>query len=200
MKDYHLKKLYIYNLHRRQTKSPPSKSRHLTDAELKVIIHGLSLVRTARSLASCTNDQLVLRKQNTLQTHAVYAAMMESMDTNVGRVLDSLVEMGIEDRTIICFMSDNGGLSTSEGSPTSNIPLRGGKGWIYEGGIREPYIIKSPDMQRPGSTSGFPVVSMDFYPTLLELAGLPLRSLAPSFGIGSDCSLPSWTVSRHGDV
>lgn len=115
------------------------------------------------------------RKVRTLQTHAVYAAMMESMDTNVGRVLDSLVEMGIEDRTIICFMSDNGGLSTSEGSPTSNIPLRGGKGWIYEGGIREPYIIKSPDMQRPGSTSGFPVVSMDFYPTLLELAGLPLK-------------------------
>ena len=115
------------------------------------------------------------RKVRTLQTHAVYAAMMESMDTNVGRVLDSLVEMGIEDRTIICFMSDNGGLSTSEGSPTSNIPLRGGKGWIYEGGIREPYIIKSPGMQRPGSTSGFPVVSMDFYPTLLELAGLPLK-------------------------
>lgn len=115
------------------------------------------------------------RKVRTLQTHAVYAAMMESMDTNVGRVLDSLVEMGIEDRTIICFMSDNGGLSTSEGSPTSNIPLRGGKGWIYEGGIREPYIIKSPGMQSPGSTSGFPVVSMDFYPTLLELAGLPLK-------------------------
>ena len=91
------------------------------------------------------------------------------------RVLDALVEMGIEDRTIICFMSDNGGLSTSEGSPTSNIPFRGGKGWIYEGGIREPYIIKSPGIQRPGSTSGFPVVSMDFYPTLLELAGLPLK-------------------------
>ncbi|MBT5928370.1 MAG: sulfatase [Verrucomicrobia bacterium] len=115
------------------------------------------------------------RKVRTLQAHAVYAAMMESMDTNVGRVLDSLVEMGIEDETIVCFMSDNGGLSTSEGSPTSNLPLRGGKGWIYEGGVREPYIIKWPGMKRPGSTSGFPVVSMDFYPTLLDLAGLPMK-------------------------
>ncbi len=115
------------------------------------------------------------RKVRTLQTHATYAAMVESMDTHVGRVLDALVELGIEDQTIVCFMSDNGGLSTSEGSPTSNLPLRGGKGWLYEGGIREPYIIKWPGMKRPGSTSGFPVVSMDFYPTLLELAGLPMK-------------------------
>jgi arylsulfatase A-like enzyme len=101
--------------------------------------------------------------------------MMESMDANVGRVLDALKELDLDDSTIVCFMSDNGGLSTSEGSPTSNLPLRGGKGWLYEGGIREPYIIKWPGMSRPGGTSAYPVVSMDFYPTLLDLAGLPLK-------------------------
>jgi arylsulfatase A-like enzyme len=70
-------------------------------------------------------------------------------------------------------MSDNGGLSTSEGSPTSNLPLRGGKGWLYEGGIREPFLIKWPGAAKPGSTCDVPVVSTDFYPTMLEMAALP---------------------------
>jgi arylsulfatase A-like enzyme len=70
------------------------------------------------------------------------------------------------------FMSDNGGLSTSEGSPTSNLPLRGGKGWLYEGGIREPFLIKWPGVTRPGSVCDHPVISTDFYPTILEIAGL----------------------------
>ena len=69
-------------------------------------------------------------------------------------------------------MSDNGGLSTSEGSPTSNLPLRGGKGWLYEGGIREPFMIKWPGKTKPGSISDVPVISTDFYPTLLEIAGI----------------------------
>jgi arylsulfatase A-like enzyme len=72
-------------------------------------------------------------------------------------------------------MSDNGGLSTSEGSPTSNIPLRGGKGWLYEGGIREPYMISAPGLTRGGTVCHYPVTSMDFYPTLLDLAGIPAR-------------------------
>jgi arylsulfatase A-like enzyme len=72
-------------------------------------------------------------------------------------------------------MSDNGGLSTSEGSPTSNLPLRGGKGWLYEGGIREPYMIAAPGLTRPGSVCHHPVISTDFYPTLLALAGLPAK-------------------------
>ncbi|NQU23800.1 MAG: sulfatase [Candidatus Nealsonbacteria bacterium] len=106
------------------------------------------------------------------QCHAVYAAMIESMDRAVGRVLDKLEEAGLDENTIVLFMSDNGGLSTSEGSPTSNLPLRGGKGWVYEGGIREPYMIKWPGVTRPGSTCSVPVVSTDFYPTLLDAAGL----------------------------
>ncbi|MDB4664861.1 sulfatase [Verrucomicrobia bacterium] len=116
-------------------------------------------------------DAVKPRKVRSLQSHAVYAAMVESMDTNVGRVLNALRDLGLGKKTIVCFTSDNGGLSTSEGSPTSNLPLRGGKGWLYEGGIRIPFIIKWPGMTRPGSTSAFPVVSMDFYPTLLELSG-----------------------------
>ncbi|MDP6503722.1 MAG: sulfatase [Planctomycetota bacterium] len=115
------------------------------------------------------------RRVRILQKHAVYAAMVESMDTSVGRVLNKLKELGLDTNTVVCFMSDNGGLSTSEGSPTSNLPLRGGKGWLYEGGIREPYMIKWPGVTRPGSTSDTPVISTDFYPTILDIAGLPLR-------------------------
>ena len=115
------------------------------------------------------------RKVRILQKHAVYAAMIESMDRAVGKVLGKLEELGLDKKTVVMFMSDNGGLSTSEGSPTSNLPLRGGKGWLYEGGIREPYLIKWPGVTRPGSTSDTPVISTDFYPTILEIAGLPLN-------------------------
>ena len=101
--------------------------------------------------------------------------MVEAMDQAVGKVLDKLDELGIADRTAVLFVSDNGGLSTSEGSPTSNLPLRGGKGWLYEGGIREPYLIRWPGVTRPGSTCAAPVTSTDFYPTILDMAGLPLR-------------------------
>ncbi|GAB6164063.1 sulfatase [Thermostilla marina] len=115
------------------------------------------------------------RKVRTLQAHATYAAMVESMDTNVGRLLAKLEELGLEDDTVVFFMSDNGGLSTSEGHPTSNLPLRGGKGWLYEGGIREPWIVRWPGVTKPGSVCKTPVISTDFYPTILEIAGLPLR-------------------------
>jgi arylsulfatase A-like enzyme len=114
------------------------------------------------------------RKARQVQDHAVYAGMMETLDTNVGRVLDALDRLGLSDDTAVIFMSDNGGLSTSEGSPTSNVPLRAGKGWLYEGGVREPMIIRWPGVAKPG-VCNVPVTSTDFYPTLLEMAGLPLR-------------------------
>jgi glyoxylase-like metal-dependent hydrolase (beta-lactamase superfamily II) len=101
--------------------------------------------------------------------------MVEAMDEAVGKVLDRLESLGLDQDTVVLFMSDNGGLSTSEGSPTSNRPLRGGKGWIYEGGIREPFVIRAPGVTRPGRTSAVPVISTDFYPTILELLGLPPR-------------------------
>ena len=113
------------------------------------------------------------RRVRVRQDHPTYAAMVRSMDLAVGRVLDRLEALGLADETVICFMSDNGGLSTSEGSPTSNLPYRGGKGWVYEGGIREPFMIAWPGVTDRGGTCDVPVISNDFYPTLLEIAGLP---------------------------
>ena len=113
-------------------------------------------------------------KVRLVQNHATYAAMLEQMDAAIGRVLTALKTNGIAERTIVIFMSDNGGLSTSEGFPTSNLPLRAGKGWPYEGGIREPLIIRAPSVTKPGTVCDTPVITTDFYPTLLELTGLPL--------------------------
>jgi len=115
------------------------------------------------------------RKVRLVQDHAVYAGMVEAMDQAVGVVLAKLEELKIADRTIVIFMSDNGGLSTSEGWPTSNLPLRAGKGWLYEGGIREPMIIRAPGLAKPRSQCDSPVISTDFYPTILALVGLPLK-------------------------
>ncbi|MFK7788465.1 MAG: sulfatase [Phycisphaeraceae bacterium] len=113
-------------------------------------------------------------KVRTNQSHAIYAAMIHAMDEAVGKVLDTLEEEGLAGNTLVIFTADNGGLSTSEGSPTSNAPLRAGKGWIYEGGIREPTLIRLPKHGKAGSTVSQPVISTDFYPTILEAAGLPL--------------------------
>ena len=115
------------------------------------------------------------REVRVVQDHAAYAAMIQSVDECVGRLMKKLDELGLADSTAIVFMSDNGGLSTAEGSPTANVPLRAGKGWLYEGGIREPLIVKWPGVARPGSVCQEPVISTDFYPTMLEMAGLPLR-------------------------
>jgi arylsulfatase A-like enzyme len=114
-------------------------------------------------------------KTRLLQDHAVYSAMIESVDQNVGRMMSKLDELGIADDTIVIFMSDNGGLATAEGQPTCNLPLRGGKGWLYEGGIREPMIARWPGVTKAGGTCDEPVISTDFYPTMLEIAGLPLK-------------------------
>ena len=116
------------------------------------------------------------RKVRLVQNHVVYAGMVEAMDAAVGKVLDKLDELGLTENTVVCFMSDNGGLSTAEGSPTSNLPLRGGKGWVYEGGIREPFIVRAPGITQPGTTCSEPVISVDFYPTIVELAGLPAEA------------------------
>lgn len=110
--------------------------------------------------------------ERTKQGHPVYASMIETLDTNVGRLMQKLKDMELDQNTIVIFMSDNGGLATSEGSPTSNLPLRAGKGWMYEGGIREPMFIKWPGSGSEGSVSDVPVTSTDFYPTMLEMAGL----------------------------
>ena len=118
-------------------------------------------------------DQRVRRRL--LHSDAVYAAMIDALDENIGRVLDALEETGKADETLVVFTSDNGGLATSEGSPTCNAPLAEGKGWMYEGGTREPLIVRWPGRVAAGSRCRVPVTSPDFYPTLLEAAGLPPR-------------------------
>jgi len=98
--------------------------------------------------------------------------MVEAMDQAVGKVLDKLEELGLDKNTAVFFMSDNGGVSTGGPTCTSNLPLKAGKGWLYEGGIREPMIIKAPGITQAGTECSAPVTSTDFYPTILELAGL----------------------------
>ncbi|RPI22425.1 MAG: hypothetical protein EHM61_22320 [Acidobacteria bacterium] len=102
------------------------------------------------------------------QKNPRYAAMIKSVDDSVGRVLDKLRELGLEDDTIIIFTSDNGG----HGTVTSNAPLRGSKGMLYEGGIREPMIVRWPGRVKAGSRCSTPVMTIDLYPTFLELAGI----------------------------
>jgi arylsulfatase A-like enzyme len=102
-----------------------------------------------------------------------YAAMVRSLDENVGRVLRKLDELGIADQTIAFFFSDNGGYVGAYGGQTvtDNHPLRSGKGSLYEGGIREPLIVRWPGVTTPGSVCDEPVSSYDVYPTMLEMAG-----------------------------
>jgi len=115
------------------------------------------------------------RKTRVRQNHVVYGGMVSQCDECVGQILDKLDELGLCDNTIVVFMTDNGGLSTAEGSPTSNLPFRAGKGWNYEGGIRGPLIIRYPKSVKPNTVCEVPVITTDFYPTLLDLAGIPME-------------------------
>lgn len=110
----------------------------------------------------------------TVQEHVVYAAMVEAMDLAVGKVLQKIDALGLREETIVIFTSDNGGLSTSEGWPTSNLPLRGGKGWMYEGGLRVPLIIRWPGVSKSDSVISTAVSGIDFLPTFQTAAGMPL--------------------------
>lgn len=112
------------------------------------------------------------------QDFPVYAAMIESVDQSMARISATLEELGIADNTIIIFTADNGGLSTRGNNrklATSNYPLRYGKGWLYEGGIREAFIVKWPGVTKAGTVSDAIVSGTDIYPTVLSMAELPLR-------------------------
>ncbi len=110
------------------------------------------------------------------QEHPAYAAMMENLDDNIGRVMEHLKEKGLLEHTIVVFTADNGGLAhrKREVAPTSNAPYRSGKAWTYDGGIRIPAIISWPGKIRP-ATSSARMITMDMYPTLLDLCGIPLK-------------------------
>jgi len=116
--------------------------------------------------------------------HATYAAMVQSVDESVGRIMAKLEELKLADNTIIIFSSDNGGLGgyhrteapSEKKGFTDNAPLRGGKGTLYEGGIRVPFIARWPGHIPAGSTSDVPVAHVDVYPTFLSLAGAKPRA------------------------
>ncbi len=115
-----------------------------------------------------------------------YAAMVESMDENIGRLLESLKKNGLSSNTIVVFTSDNGGMATSnqtDNIPTTNSPLRAGKGYLYEGGIRESLIICWPGNIKRGSVCNTPVTGTDLYPTLLDLANISLLPTQHQDGI-----------------
>ncbi len=111
-----------------------------------------------------------------VQNNPAYGSEVAGLDSWVGLVLDHLEKAGLAENTIVVFFSDNGGLSIKDQpGPTSNIPLRAGKGWLYEGGIRVPLIVRAPGVTAAGTQSDAVVVSTDVFPTLLALAGLPLQ-------------------------
>lgn len=133
-------------------------------------------------------DRTVKIKQHQDNVH--FAAMVESVDESLGRILSKLEALELADNTIVILFSDNGGMSAANfGRPnrvvqpaqldrafsTSNLPLRGAKGWLYEGGIREPLIVHWPGQGQQGTQCDVPVISTDFYATILEMLGLPPR-------------------------
>ena len=109
-----------------------------------------------------------------VQDNPIYGGLVETMDDAVGIVMKALKENGLDKNTIVVFTSDNGGVASGDNYSTSNLPLRGGKGYQWEGGIKEPYLIKVPWLDTANKTSEFPVNHTDFFPTLLDLANLPL--------------------------
>lgn len=115
-------------------------------------------------------------KRRLVQSDAGYAAMVENLDSNVGRIVDALEARGKLADTVIVLTSDNGGLATAEGSPTTNAPLAEGKGWMKDGGVRVPLVVSWPGRVNSGVTDSV-TTSPDLYPTLLEVAGLPARPL-----------------------
>ncbi len=126
------------------------------------------------------------------QVNPIYAAMIETMDTNVGRLMAKLDELGIAGDTFVIFTSDNGGHSV-----TSNRPLRGCKGWLYEGGVREPWIVKWPGVTKPGSTCDVPVMNTDILPTVLEACGLPTKPELHKDGVSLAALLRGDTQTVH---
>ena len=112
--------------------------------------------------------------------NATYAAMIASVDDSVGRVMQTLDELKLADNTVLIFTSDNGGVGgyvregvKKAGDITDNAPLRSGKGSLYEGGTREPFIVRWPGVTKPGSACNVPTIHVDLFPTMLELAAAP---------------------------
>ncbi|NLX95973.1 MAG: sulfatase-like hydrolase/transferase, partial [Rhodopirellula sp.] len=129
-----------------------------------------------------------------------YAAMVESLDDAVGTLIDTLDRLGIAERTLIIFFSDNGGNMYNEvdgTTPTSNAPLRGGKATVYEGGVREPCIVSYPGVVAAGCRSDAVIQSSDFYPTILDVLGLKPQPDQHFDGISIVPALKGQSLSRE---
>lgn len=144
------------------------------------------------------------RQDGKTETHAKYAAMVQSVDDSTGEILSLLDELGIDDQTLLFFTSDNGGLDR-EGAPTDNAPLRSGKGYAYEGGIRVPLVARWPGVIPSGKLSETPVSSIDLFPTILAAANVAPpgdrtidgRSLLPHLKSGGEEALDRKTLVWH---
>jgi arylsulfatase A-like enzyme len=147
----------------------PLKTRPELETKYKAKAAALSPTTDPREVAAGPGF-----KARAVQDHAIYAGMIQEMDEAVDRILKKLDELKLADRTIVVFTSDNGGLATAEGSPTANLPFRAGKGWNYEAGHRVPWIVRAPGRVAAASECDTPVISPDLYPTLLEMAGVPV--------------------------
>jgi arylsulfatase A-like enzyme len=123
----------------------------------------------------CDQKKRMRIRRRLIQSNPKYAGMIQVVDENIGKLIKALEDSGKLENTVIIFTSDNGGLSTAEGSPTCNAPLGEGKGWMYEGGTREPLIVRWSGVVKDGSLCEIPVTSPDFYPTFLEVAGIDLN-------------------------
>jgi arylsulfatase A-like enzyme len=120
-----------------------------------------------------------------------YAAMVSRLDGNVGRILDKIDGLGLSENTVVMFSSDNGGYINEyrdKGVVTSNTPLRSGKGSLYEGGIRVPLMVRAPGVSSSNQTCETPVCTVDYYPTLLGLAGVETDTAASESRDGRDLS------------
>lgn len=142
------------------------------------------------------------------QDNPVYGGLVETMDDAVGLVLNALKENGLEKNTIVIFTSDNGGVTSGDHYSTNCLPLKGGKGYEWEGGIRVPYIVSVPWMEHHGQNNNTPVAASDFFPTILDLAGLPLlpeahtdgKSIVPALKGGSLDERPLyWHYPHYGN-
>ncbi|MEQ9287141.1 MAG: sulfatase [Cyclobacteriaceae bacterium] len=122
------------------------------------------------------------------QRNPAYASMLYALDQNIGRLVAKLKEEGLYENTCLVFTSDNGGLSTlqkdrKQPAPTSVVPLRGGKGWLYEGGIRVPLLVKPSNYSKQMEQCPAPVVGHDFYPTILAQAGIAQKESVALDGV-----------------
>lgn len=140
-----------------------AKSKRMKLDEINPIVEG--------DYFPCSHKKHMKIQRRLFQSDVEMAAMIWNLDQNTGKVIDALKRTGKYDDTIIVFTSDNGGLSSSEGSHTCNAPLAEGKGWMYDGGIRIPLIFKGEGISK-STISEQITTGTDIYPTLMELAGL----------------------------